>query len=107
MLYFQDLVILGLFITILSEFLLVYIVFRDKASLCNLLLIVFAVHFISHPTTAILFYVLSLDFYIVELYAIIIESILYRLTFIKHYRVALILSLSANILSVLIGSFIR
>lgn len=105
--YWHQYVLVGFVISFLSESLVVYWLVKRKRSYINILSIVFLMHCFSHPFATILFYFFNLGFWVTELFVVIVEMLILKRYLFLNLRKAFIISLSANIFSILIGYLFR
>lgn len=99
-------ILIGFAISVLSEWLLIKLFFRETPW-TKILLIVFCVHCVSHPFATVVFYFLGFSFWFTEAGVVLIEFLLYKNIFKKNYFKIISIVFLANIFSVMIGMLFR
>lgn len=105
--FWHQYILIGLCISILSEFLIVGTCVRKMHKLYDTFLIVLLVHCFSHPTATLIHYFIGLNFWVTESYVVLVETVLYRKAFGASFRLAFCVSLLANGGSVIAGAAFR
>jgi hypothetical protein len=95
-------IILGFVLTFVIEFIVIWLFLRKQSKFWGIVLFTFLINLFTWPL-AQLFYGERFNFYIIELFVIIIESILIMLLFKLRYWKSFSISIVANIISALLG----
>jgi uncharacterized membrane protein len=98
------LLVANFLITIVIEYVMLGLFRRKQLSVLGL--IVFGVHFITHPVGAWLLFVQDWNYFLVEGLIVVVEALLYFVMLSISIRRAVLYSLVANVASIAVGVLI-
>lgn len=103
----ENVIIQAYLTTIISEVSVVYLFLHKKRKAHLILIVCFLANTFTHPLVIYFDHIQNISFLIVEIGAFVVEAIIYKYLLNLKWNEALMISLIANILSILIGIFIR
>lgn len=103
----ENVIIQAYLTTIISEISVVCLFLNKKRKAHLVLIVSFLANTFTHPIVIYFYHIRNIPFLIVEIGAFIVEAIIYKYLLNLKWKEALLISLIANILSILIGIFIR
>lgn len=93
-------------ITVVSEAVVILAIQRPK-NIWFWLVGIMLIHCLTHPLTIYAIHVQGLSYFLVEFWVLVVEAIWYFVVFKLTWRKAFVLSLCANIASILVGMIVR
>lgn len=104
--YIINSILLAFLVTLISETLVIILLFKPKQKL-EWIGVIIAANCITHPLVILSLQVFDFPYLIVEIFAILIEALIYKLTLGLTWKKALFISLIANLVSILTGFVVR